>query len=164
MPSSKCCREYLKHGEAARTHQRWPWRVCYVNATIIRENGLVHIRADVDRAFRRALLDGVPAPLGDRDGRGLVGAELLPNARRAQKEARRYFGDEADGIFADAARFAGDLHTFLGVRFGLTGLLDWLTATGYGNDYRMIKVFAEWARLSNEVTKKRIIVPRIIRS
>jgi hypothetical protein len=126
-------------------------------ATIIRENGLVHIRSDVDRAFRKALLDGVPSSLQPKMAEALS-AQVLPNARRAQKEARRYFGAEADEIFAHAAQLATDLHKFLGDRFGLIGLLDWLTATGYGNDYRMIKVFAEWARLSSEIGKKRVIV------
>jgi hypothetical protein len=124
-------------------------------AAIVRENGMVHIRSDVDRAFRKALLDGVPAPLFPKMVEALS-AQVLPNPFRAQKEARRYFGDEADEIFADASSFASELHKFLGDRFGLTGLLDWLTATGYGNDHRMIKVFAEWARLT---LKKKIIVP-----
>lgn len=127
-------------------------------ATFYHDNGLVHIRADVDRAFRRALLDGVPPPLRSKMAEALS-AQVLPNAHRAQKEARRYFGDEADEIFADASTLAASLHKFLGERFGLTGLLDWLTATGYGNDRHMIKVFAEWARLSNAVTKQKIIVP-----
>lgn len=127
-------------------------------APIIRKDGLVHIRADVDRAFRKALLDGVPSSLYPKMAKALS-AQLLPNAHRARKEARRYFGNEADEIFADASTFAANLHKFLGDRFGLTGLLDWLTATGYGNDHRMIKVFAEWARLSNEIGKKQIIVP-----
>ena len=127
-------------------------------ARIIRENGLVHIEASFDAACRKALLDGVPAPLRPKMVEALS-AQLLPNAHRARKEARRYFGKEADAIFAHAATFAADLHKFLADRFGLVGLLDWLTATGYGNDHRMIKVFAEWARLSDEMSKKQIIIP-----
>ena len=123
-----------------------------------RENGLVHIEAAADAAFRKALLDGVPTPLWPKMAAAL-GAIPTGNTRRAQREARRHFGKEADAIFAHAATFAADLHTFLADRFGLLGLLDWLSVTGFGNDYRMIKVFAEWARLSAEMGKKKLIVP-----
>jgi hypothetical protein len=119
---------------------------------------MVHIRADFDAACRKALLDGVPAPLLPKMVEALS-AQVTPNTRRAQREARRYFGKEADEIFAHAATFAQDLHQFLADRFGLLGLIDWLTATGYGNDYRMIKVFAEWARLSSGFGKQKIILP-----
>lgn len=125
---------------------------------IIHKDGMVHIERSFDEACRYALLNGVPSSLRPRMVEALS-AQVIPNTRRAQKEARRYFGKEADDIFAHAAQFAQDLHQFLADRFGLLGLVDWLTATGYGNDYRMIKVFAEWARLSNEIGKKQIIVP-----
>lgn len=117
-------------------------------ARIKREHGLVHIESSFDAACRKALMDGVPPALRLKMVIALS-AQPLPNAYRAQKEARKYFGAEADQIFADAAGMAGALHRFLqGSTYKLDGLLDWLTATGYGNDYRMIKVFAEWARLS----------------
>lgn len=113
---------------------------------IRRENGVVLIPAPVDAAFRKALLAGVPPQLRAKMAEALS-AQLQPNARRAQREARRHFGKEADAIFADAADLASYLHRYLAGQFQLAGLLDWLDATGYGNDYRMIKVFAEWARM-----------------
>lgn len=116
-------------------------------ARIIRKDGLVHIERSFDEACRRALLDGVPAPLRPKMVEALS-AQVIPNTRRAHREARRYFGKEADDIFAHAATFAADLHKFLADRFGLVGLLDWLTATGYGNHYAMIKVFYEWSRMA----------------
>lgn len=125
---------------------------------IKRDNGVVLIETAFDQAMRHALLNGVPASLRPKMVEALS-AQVNGNAWRAQKEARRHFGKEADEIFDHASTFAKDLHQFLGDRFDLLGLLDWLTATGYGNDYRMIKVFAEWARLSNEIGKKQIIVP-----
>lgn len=129
-------------------------------ARIIRKDGLVHIEASFDAACRKALLDGVPKPLHAKMKEALAATP----GRGSAAHTRRYFGKEADDIFAHAATFAGDLHKFLADRFGLFGLLDWLTATGYGNDYRMIKVFAEWARLSAEIGKKQIILPTPERS
>lgn len=131
-------------------------------ARIKRENGVVLIESSFDAAIRHALLNGVPASLRPKMVEALS-AQVNPNAWRAQKEARRHFGNEAAEIFAHAAQFAEDLHKFLSERFDLVGLLDWLTATGYGNDFRMIKVFAEWARLSNEIGKKQIILPNTAR-
>lgn len=122
---------------------------------IKREGGIVFVDAASDAAFRKALLDGVPASLHPKMKEALA---ATPD-RKSRAHSRRYFGNEADEIFAHAATFAADLHKFLNQRFGLDGLLDWLTATGYGNDYRMIKVFAEWARLSDELAKKQIILP-----
>jgi hypothetical protein len=122
------------------------------SARIKRENGMVHIESWFDALCRKALMEGVPPSLRMQMVIALS-AQPLPNAFRAQKEARKYFGDEADQVFADAAEMAGALHRFLqGSMYRLDGLLDWLTATGYGNDYRMIKVFAEWARMSRAAT------------
>lgn len=126
-------------------------------ARIIRKNGLVHIERSFDEACRRALLDGVPTSLHAKMVEALS-AQVIPNAYRAQKEARKHFGPEADEMFAHAATFASDLHQFLSQRFGLDGLLDWLTATGYGNDYRMIKVFKAWSEMKAETPQPKIIL------
>jgi hypothetical protein len=120
---------------------------------IKREGQIVHIERSFDEACRRALMDGVPPSLRLQMVTALS-AQPLPNAFRAQKEARKHFGKEADAIFRDAAALAAELHRFVQRRFALDGLLDWLDATGYGNDYRMIKVFAEWARLSDAAAKQ----------
>lgn len=118
---------------------------------VVRQGGIVSIRSDVDAAFRNALMSGVPASLRVKMMEALS-AQVQPNARRAMREARKYFGDEADEAFASAAALASELHRYLEGKFQLRGLLDWLTVTGYGNDYRMIKVFYEWSKL--EVSKR----------
>jgi hypothetical protein len=76
--------------------------------------------------------------------------------RGAAAHARRYFGKEADAIFADAAELAGVLSRYLNNQYQLDGLLEWLTATGFGNDYRMIKVFSEWAKLRSGPMRWRV--------
>lgn len=127
-------------------------------AKVIHQDGMVLIRSDVDQAFRKALLDGAPPSLRPKMVDALS-AQIIPNTRRAQREARRYFGKEADEIFGHAADFAEALHKYLSEQFDLVGLLDWLSVTGYGNDYRMIRVFAEWARLSREASLRKIATP-----
>jgi len=124
---------------------------------IKRENGVVLIPRDADEAFRKALMDGVPPSLRPKMREALA-ATPDPNAIKAIRHSRRYFGEEASKIFADASGLAAELHRFLAGRFQLNGLLDWLTATGYGNDYRMIKVFAEWARMA-KASEKKLIIP-----
>lgn len=118
------------------------------------ENGVVHISAPHDAAFRKALMAGVPVSLRKKMQEALA---AMPR-KNARGHAMRYFGEEADKVFGHAGELAQVLHRFLADRFQLVGLLDWLTATGYGNDYRMIKVFYEWSQMPAE-TKPQVIVP-----
>ncbi|MET4341953.1 hypothetical protein [Bradyrhizobium sp. RT9a] len=118
-----------------------------------RDGGIVFVNAAHDAAFRKALMAGVPPALRGKMQEALAATP----GRGAAAHARRYFGVEADQIFADAAELAGYLHRFLNDQYRLDGLLEWLTATGFGNDYRMIKVFAEWARLTSKAEIKAIL-------
>lgn len=123
---------------------------------IKRNGGIVFVDQAHDAAFRKALMAGVPPSLRAKMQEALAATP----GPKAAAHARRYFGEEADQIFADAAELAGVLSRFLNDQYRLDGLLEWLTATGYGNDYRMIKVFAEWARLApKDDGKPRLIVP-----
>lgn len=118
------------------------------------ENGVVHISTPHDAAFRKALMAGVPPSL-----RGKMQQALAATPQKnAPAHAKRYFGEESDKVFAHAGELAQVLHRFLADRYQLVGLLDWLTATGYGNDYRMIKVFYEWSQMPAD-TKPQVIVP-----
>lgn len=119
-------------------------------------SGIVFVDKAHDAAFRKALMAGVPPSLRGKMQEALAATP----GRGAAAHARRYFGAEADAIFADAAELAGVLSRFLNDHYRLDGLLEWLTATGFGNDYRMIKVFAEWARLApKDDGKPKIIAP-----
>lgn len=123
---------------------------------IKRDGGVVFVDQAHDAAFRKALMAGVPVSLRGKMQEALAATP----GRGAAAHARRYFGDEADQIFADAADLAGVLSRYLNNQYQLDGLLEWLTATGFGNDYRMIKVFAEWARLTRtDDGKPKIITP-----
>lgn len=129
--------------------------------TVRYEGGLVLVDSAADAAFRKALMDGVPPQLRSKMMEALS-ADLQPNATRAMKAARRHFGKEADQVFALAAELAAELHRFLERQFGIQGLLDWLTVTGLGNDYRMIAVFYEWAGMAKAHAEKNpgtIIIP-----
>lgn len=122
--------------------------------TIIRRNGIMQIDTAHDAAFRKALLAGVSVSL-----RGKMREALAATPQKgAAGHAKRYFGDEADKVFGEAAELAQVLHRFLQKQFGLDGLIDWLDAAGYGNDYRMIKVFYEWSKVPPD-TRPKIIVP-----
>lgn len=124
--------------------------------TIIRRNGIVHIDTAHDAAFRKALMAGVPISLRGKMQEAL--AATPQPAVKAKAHSRRYFGAEAEAVFRDATALVDELHRFLKNRFGLDGLIDWLDAVGYGNDYRMIKVFYEWSKVP-PATKPKIIVP-----
>lgn len=129
--------------------------------SVRQQGGVILVDAKADAAFRKALMDGVPPQLRPKMMEALS-AQIQPNAMRAMKEARRHFGKEADEVFALAADVASELHRFLESRFGIQGLLDWLTITGLGNDYRMIKVFYEWGGMAQAHAEKRpgtIIIP-----
>jgi hypothetical protein len=114
-----------------------------MSLSVKHQNGIVFVDAAHDAAFRKALMAGVPIPLRSKMQEALA---ATPN-KGAAAHSKRYFGEESDQAFAAAAELAAELHRFLNKQYRLDGLLEWLTATGYGNDYRMIKVFYEWSKL-----------------
>lgn len=99
----------------------------------------------IDAAFRKALLDGVPASLRPKMKEALSGIVHAD----AMAHSVRYFGDELPHIKNHIAPLVEQLNRTLSESFNLPGLYDWLNATNFGNSYKMIKVFAAWAEMKN---------------
>ena len=108
-----------------------------------RENGVVFIDRAVDEAFRTALRNGVPASLRSKMDEALAATP----GKGARAHSVRYFGEELLAITERFAPLMFQLNKTLTEAFNLPGLYDWMDLTGYGNDYRMIKVMAAWAEL-----------------
>lgn len=106
-----------------------------------RENGVVFIDSVVDAAFRKALMDGVPPSLRGKMREALA---AMPD-KGARGHSIRYFGDELRAINDRIAPLLQELNKMLTETYRLPGIYDWLNETNFGNDYRMIKVFAAWA-------------------
>jgi hypothetical protein len=120
--------------------------------SIKRENGIVWIDAKADAAFRQALMDGVPVNLRAKMREALA---ATPD-KGAMAHSIRYFGSELEQIKAQIAPLMMELNRMLSESFNLPGLYDWIDATNYGNDYRMIKVFKAWSEM---VLSKRPSIP-----
>jgi hypothetical protein len=110
---------------------------------IVRQNGIVAIRSDVDAAFRKALLDGVPVSLRSK----MVEALAATPGKEAAAHSKRYFGEELPAIVAETNQLLFFINKYLSEQLKLPGLYDWLNATNFGNDYRMIKVFKAWSEM-----------------
>jgi hypothetical protein len=112
----------------------------------VRENGMVHVDAAVDAAFRKALLEGIPLSLRSKMREALAAS---PGAK-ANEHSIRYFGgpDKIAEIKNRIAPLLLELNHFLTTARNLPGLFDWLQVTNFGADYRMIKAFLAWAELA----------------
>lgn len=106
-----------------------------------RENGIVFVDSVVDAAFRKALMDGVPPQLRGKMQEALA---AIPG-KGAAAHSIRYFGNELPAIKQRIGPLLIELNHVLTRSFRLPGLFDWLDATNFGNDYRMIKVFSAWS-------------------
>lgn len=111
---------------------------------IVRQNGIVAIRSDVDAAFRKALLDGVPLSLHSKMREALAATP----GKDAEAHSRRYFGAELQPIMDEVHPLLFQINKHLSEQLRLPGLYDWLNATNFGNDYRMIKVFKAWSEMT----------------
>lgn len=109
-----------------------------------RQNGLVFVDSRVDAAFRKALMDGVPSALRSKMREALA---ATPD-KGAMKHSMRYFGNELADIKNRIAPLLIEYNRVLSESFNLPGLFEWLDVTNFGNDYRMIKVFAAWAEMA----------------
>jgi len=107
---------------------------------VVRNNGMVFVDRRTDEAFRHALNSGVPPQLRGKMREALA---AIPH-KGAMAHSQRYFGDELADIKNRIAPLIIWLNQYLS-EHNIRGLYDWLDATNYGNDYRMIKVFAAWA-------------------
>lgn len=108
---------------------------------VVRRDGMVHISAAHDRAFRKALLAGVPSDLRPKMFDALGG---LPGPG-ARAKSISYFGDELPEIMERIAPLMAELNKRLIETYNMHGLMDWLTLSGYGDYWLLIKVFAEWS-------------------
>ena len=111
---------------------------------IVRRHGLVFVDTMIDQAFRRALMDGIPPPLRGKMREALA---VVPS-KEAQGHSVRYFGPKLADIKNRIAPLLIELNRFLSESRNLPGLFEWLDATNYGNDYRMIKAFLAWAEMA----------------
>ena len=108
-----------------------------------RHPGLVNVEARADRRFRDAIL--TLAPEGPR--RRFRDAFLngpKPNGRR---HAMEYFGANLFNILARTIPLVEQIDILLATR-GADGFNEWLSVTGFGNDYRFIKALDEWAQMA----------------
>jgi hypothetical protein len=124
--------------------------------SIRRENGVVWIDKAADAAFRKALLDGVPASLRSKMMEALA---ATPGAG-ALAHSERYFKGELPAIVEAINPLMFVLNKFLAEQLKLPGLFDWLNETNFGNDYRMIKVFKAWSEMqvSQPAPQPKVIV------
>lgn len=116
----------------------------------IHDRGLVHIERRADEAFRKALMDGVPMALRSKMREALA---AIPDAG-SLAHSRRYFGDGLQEIADRAKPLVDELHRYMETRLKLSGFREWMIATGYTNEYRMIKVFEAWSRMKAEPKPK----------
>jgi hypothetical protein len=110
---------------------------------IIRRNGIVWVDKRIDQEFRKALLQGVPPILRPKMQEAL---SAYPDDR-ARAHSERYFKGEVEEIVKEIAPLLIALNHVLSHAFNLPGLFDWLNVTHYGDSYKMIKVFREWAAM-----------------
>jgi hypothetical protein len=113
--------------------------------TIIRDSKhhINLIEQGADWAFREALLRGAPESVR-RELRHAL--SRVPQANAAAY-SRQYFGEELTAILERCQPLIDELHVFMHEFLKLPGFIQWLNATGYGNDYLMIKAFAAWSEM-----------------
>lgn len=102
------------------------------------DKGVTWIDAIADQRFRKILLDGVPPQLRSKMQEALA---ATPDPRRDLAHSQRYFGVELETI---SSRIRPLFEAF---DRQFPGFGDWLILTGYTNEYRMVKVFNEWAQM-----------------
>jgi hypothetical protein len=102
-------------------------------------NKRVHIRADIDTMFRRALREAV-ARDGSRKAWRLI-VQSLDNgpSSKGYIETVQYFGNELDAKLRITAQIVD------GLEIAVPGFKKWLEVTGFGNDKTMTRGFVAWA-------------------
>jgi hypothetical protein len=114
------------------------------------KDGLRFIERGADEAFRKALLAGVPVSLRTKMKEALAN---YPDDR-SLGHSQRYFGDELQAIADRCKPLTQELDSYMERTLKLPGFRKWMIATGYTNEYRMIKVFDAWARMKGEPDPK----------
>lgn len=111
------------------------------------KNGIRWVDAEVDQAFKNALLAG--APTRDIHGKLKRAFDRPPHAN-ARQYSQEYFGDEMPGIVERIGPLINMLADHLKYRLKLPGLWDWMDLTGYGNSHHFISALADWSDLKKE--------------
>lgn len=104
--------------------------------------GNVRLDRALDERFRQALFDGVPLHLRSK----MVEALAQMPTRASLAHSVRYFGLELPAIQARVRPLVDEIHDYLIAHRRLDGFRDWLIATGFTNEYRMVKVLDAWAQ------------------
>ena len=104
--------------------------------------GKVRLDRNLDERFRKALMDGVPLHLRSKMMEALA---IMPDDKSLAHSVR-YFGAELDTIQRRCRPLVDQIHDYLIAHRRIDGFRDWLIATGFTNDYRMIKVMDAWAQ------------------
>lgn len=112
----------------------------------IRSGNQIRIDNRIDQAFRKALMDGVPVSLRSK----MMEALSVRPEKGSLAHSQRYFGAELQAIADRCKPLVDEVHDYLIAHRGLRGFRDWLIATGYTNEYRMIKVMHAWALMKRE--------------
>ena len=125
-------------------HFRCP--VCPVPFLHVHQHGVAWVERNVDAAFRKALMDGVPVSLRGKMQRALA---AVPNPARDMPHTVRYFGAELAAIADRVKPLAMALDRYLAASRNLPGLQDWMVLTGFTNHYQFVGVMNEWALLGS---------------
>lgn len=107
--------------------------------TFVRKSGKVHIRADVDAHYRKALREGVSSHGGEKARYHILLALENGPSRGGYAESAAFFGAEWDIKLKLTAPVVD------GMEVSVPGFKRWLEVTGFGNDLRMIRGFVCWA-------------------
>lgn len=98
------------------------------------------IDSKIDAAYRRTLIEWVPIWIRRKMREALA---VRPDGNSLE-HSRRYFGRALQPIADRSKPFVDRLDDRMSKELNLPGFRQWLIATGYTNEYRMIKVFDEW--------------------
>jgi hypothetical protein len=105
----------------------------------VADNKIVAVRADVDRAMRRQLVElaELESPSIAHDIRVIL--QRGPSKGGA-KEAQQHYGDRLHETLLVTVPLVEWLEKMI------PGIKRWFEVTGFGNDIAMVKVFVDWAR------------------
>lgn len=115
---------------------------------VVNQNGISWIDRASDERFRHMLIHGAPAPIG-RKIKDALSRAPKPNAREYSEQ---HFGARLPGIIALTRPLMDALEAYFEAH-GAPGLTEWMRVTGYGDDYRTINAFAEWAAMAKAQAK-----------
>jgi len=111
---------------------------------VIQGEGITWISTDSDKAFRRALEDGVPVSLRPKLRRALAS---IPDPALDLRFSQGYFGSALQDIADRAKPLVDTIDRYLETNRNLPGFRQWMILTGYTNQYLMIEVFDAWSRM-----------------